>query len=75
MEVWNSSEKVQSQNENSYTMSNDYIDDSFDFSFSNVCERPIDNYAKYDDDKEKTQNSTYLVKLQENDESSGNSHE
>jgi hypothetical protein len=52
-------------------MSNDYIDDSFDFSFSNVCERPIDNYAKYDDDKEKTQNSTYLVKLQENDESSG----
>ncbi|XP_044267432.1 uncharacterized protein LOC123013131 isoform X1 [Tribolium madens] len=68
MEVWNCSEKVQNQNENTFALNNDFIDDTFDFSFNNVYEKATDNLTKYDD---KEKNSTSLVKLQENDENAG----
>lgn len=76
MDEWNLKKL---QNENSYTtlnnsvLVNEYIDESFDFSFNSVPEKStvIVNYNEETNKYGKPSTAHHFVRLQDNDENSG----
>lgn len=50
----------------------DCIDESLDLCFNNIYEQlPVINYSRYSEETERPENSTYIGKLEEQDENAG----